>query len=353
MSAQRHDHKEGEKHFWWLVSQTFSNKPLSVNSTGGQRCHDTQIEDPLLEPAKVSGTFIKYTEEAVYDMNGLPLKTSSHEQLRGNNVEFDRNRPTVTIEQNVPNQTLDIFSPMVDHVNDAPLWGLPARTIKLSNVRWNKQFYGQCSIYYTRVLEFDIMYETFDRLLLDEGTKALNGHWHNGSGEGAQFTVTTTGGAITSATLAASGSGYPKNATIGLAVLDGTGAYGGVLLAVTDGTGEVNELYSLGGTEYIYQAGIGYTNGTKSTSIGKGWVLDNIRYRRQGQILDFLQTPDYTNPSHFKTFLDRDLNPARVILDGRGVPAGGFSDQAVTPGSIFVQKYPPANFLVLGIPTVL
>lgn len=161
-----HQEKKGDPNRFWTVEQTFSTKP-----TG--RCQDTTIEDPLLEPPKVSGGFVKYTEEATHDRWGAAIKSSSHEMLRGPNVEFDHNRPTVRIEQNVSLLQLNVFSAMVDTVNDDWLWGLSARKIKLSNASWTRKVLGVCDYYFTRVFEFDVDFRTFDRDLVDEGTKAF------------------------------------------------------------------------------------------------------------------------------------------------------------------------------------
>ncbi len=94
---------KNELNKFWKVDQVFSNKPLD-------RCQDETIEDPLLEPQKVSGTFVKSTKEAGKGYASLAaaaaggertklLATSSFEALRGINV--DLNHPTVKIEQNV------------------------------------------------------------------------------------------------------------------------------------------------------------------------------------------------------------------------------------------------------------
>ncbi len=165
---------DGDPNKHWMVEQVFSNKPLPE---GKQRCSDTPPGDPLLEPQKVSGSFIKYTEEASMDMDGDPIQTSAGEPVKGKQVEFDKNRPQVMIEQNVANLELGLCASMVDTVNDSTLWGLPTRCIKLSDFSWERKFYGTCYIYYTRKFTFDIMYETFDRVLLDEGTMVLRGVW--------------------------------------------------------------------------------------------------------------------------------------------------------------------------------
>lgn len=160
----------------WFVRQTFTTKPLN-------RCQTTTIEDPLDEPDRISGTFVKYTKEATQDRFGNLLKSSSHEIFRGPQVERDYNRPTVRIEQNVADLELDVFTFMIDTLNNATMWGLPAGTIKLSNVPWERKYHGACDVYYTRTLEFDIDPEGFDRDLLDEGTKVLHGDWDRDTGQ--------------------------------------------------------------------------------------------------------------------------------------------------------------------------
>jgi hypothetical protein len=43
--------------------------------------------------------------------------------------------------------------------------------------------YGICNFYFTRIFEFDINFETFDRTIYDEGTRVLNGHWDKTTGD--------------------------------------------------------------------------------------------------------------------------------------------------------------------------
>lgn len=157
---------KNEKSDLWYVEQTFTTQPF-------KRCMDTTIEDPLDEPPKISGGFVKYTEEATQDRNGQALKYSNHERIRGPLVEFDKNRPSVHIEMNVLSLPLILFSEYYDAVNDSTLWGLGPRKIKLSNAQWERKLYGTCSYYYTVKYDFDISFKTFDRKIIDEGYKIL------------------------------------------------------------------------------------------------------------------------------------------------------------------------------------
>ncbi len=163
-----------QPNYFWDVECFFSTKPVAPEI---QRCHELGIEDPLLEIPKLSGGFNKLTLEATYNYTGTPIRNSAHEQVRGPQVEFDSNRPTIKVQFNSGTLPLSLFCSMVDTVNASTLWGLPARTVKLSNVSWDKLLYGLCYIYYSITYEFEINFATWDRYLLDEGTKALNGHW--------------------------------------------------------------------------------------------------------------------------------------------------------------------------------
>lgn len=319
----------GEKGLWWEVDQKFSTKPLS-------RCQDTQVEDPLLEPQKVSGNFGKFTIEAVYDRFGNLLKSSSHEQLRGRQVEFDNNKPSVTIEQNVASLGLSTFSQMIDTVNDAPMWGLPARCVKLSNAPWSRKVYGQCHYYYTRTFEFDIDYHTFDRVGLDEGTRVLHGHWGAGTGSGLTvriLTITSTGG-IATISIDNGGAGYPESEIFQVAVTGGDGT-GGVITIQTNSSGVVASILSISypGKDYVVTPVL---PATVATSTGTGWMLDLI----DGE------PPDPTNPQHFDRYKDRNGENTRAILNGAGCPV---TSASLTRG-LGIEYYGESNFFTLGVP---
>lgn len=189
--------KEGDPTKYYRIKQTFSTRPTK------RRCLENEFTNPLLEPQKKSGGSVKYTEEATHDRHGDPILSSSHEMLRGPQNEWDASRLRVRIEQNVADLELDLVAQMLDTVNEDTLWGFPARTIKLSQFDYEEKYYGSCNKYYTRIFEFDIIYKrqegvsslvtgtgtydldpvltgdtyTWDRYLLDEGTKVLKGRW--------------------------------------------------------------------------------------------------------------------------------------------------------------------------------
>lgn len=192
---------------YWDVTQKFSTKPI-------WRCMDFPIENPLLEPPKISGSFVREREQASYDRFGNRLFNSAYEPLNGPNVEFDKYSATVRIEFNVLNLDRDIDSYAVNKLNATSWWGLPRRSIKICNIPFSKEHWGVCTFYYRKTYEFEIRlklvadtpFHTFspsdtdtldilgipyqvvgdwDRDLMDEGSKVLkgrwwpDGHWHD------------------------------------------------------------------------------------------------------------------------------------------------------------------------------
>jgi len=317
----------------WLVRQKFSTLPLI-------RCMTNQVGDPLQEPDRIGGSFVRFLKAAIRDRFGLAIMSSSWELFRGRDVEFDSSYPTVYIEQNVADLALDTFSQYIDCVNDSILWGMNPRCVKLSNAPWQRHQQGTCSFYYTRRFEFDVNFNTFDRYIQDEGTKVLNGH-HRGpndttGGAGCTINVTTvsdfSGNAITAYTITNGGTDYPASQTFPLAVYGSVDGNGATIIVTTNGSGVVTTagVVSNGGQDYIAD--------DDCTTLMTGWVLDNING----------QAPDYRNPQHFIRYKDRNGECARVILDGRGQPAIN-----KYPGQSLVEKYPERNLLDLGIPTTL
>ena len=298
----------------WFVEQTFSTKPPDT-----KRCVDQQITDPILIPPEISGEFVKYTEEAVYDRNGDKIENSAHEQIRGPKVEFDHNRQTVKIKQNYPILNLPFVSAMVDTVNDDYLWGFPPRCVKLSKAPWERKFYGTCYVYYTYTFEFDVYLTPegtsgFDRLLTDEAHSVLHGRWGNAPGTGCTVlidAVSPTIGGIEQVGLASGGSGYPPDQQIILVVLGGSG---GTVTATTDSTGAVSGVTEL-------REGKNYSPGTEGTQTGVGWLLIDING----------VPPDQRDPTHFDQYTDKNGNPKSIILNGAGLPANQVLSVTLTP----------------------
>jgi hypothetical protein len=157
---------EGEPNEFWELDQTFTTRPL-------KRCQDASIDNPLNEPYSISGSFVNERREAKFDRNGDLMKTSSHELIRGDVIERDYGNSNIIFSWNQLVLPLELATEYRNSLNDADLWGLEARKIKMSRFHFTRKLYGTCSFYYTTTYEFDIDFEGFDRSTYDQGTRVL------------------------------------------------------------------------------------------------------------------------------------------------------------------------------------
>lgn len=169
---------ENERCEFYDVETFFTSEPSEICLT---EYGTSTVHDPLTEQPVISGGFIKYTELYDLDRFGDPIATRAGEKLRGPGAEFDKSRPTVRITKNYSTLDLPTIASVIDCVNDSTLWGFNERCVKLSDVTWERKFYQGCSCYFAITYEFEVKYDTFDRKILDEGTKALSGKWLPGT----------------------------------------------------------------------------------------------------------------------------------------------------------------------------
>lgn len=223
----------------WMIEFTFSTKP-------DKRCQNVPVDNPLMEPIKVSVSSQKYQEEASYDRFGQQIVNSAFEPFKGAQVEFDAGRFSVSIEMNVPLLDLGFLRLFQDSVNDSELWGMPARCVKFTSFKATKKWYGPCGIYWTLSMEFDARDDTFDRKLRDEGTKVLKGHWSSNKGN---WVLDNVGGSPPDPTnpthfiAATDWYGNPMNV-----ILNGHGIPSGVVVGESSSVSSV--FIADGGTDY-------------------------------------------------------------------------------------------------------
>lgn len=363
--------KEGSPVFLWSVSQVFSTKPPQR-----QRCQDNKIEDPLLEPPEINIGYNRYTEEATHNLWGIPITNSAWEPIRGPQVEFDKNRGVIKIKQNVASYFQGVLLPsrFVDCVNDRTLWGIPPRCIKLSTAPTDRKFYGQCEVYWARNLEFEVDLETYDRDILDEGTKVLHGHWGS---DGSWVLDDIDGDSPNPFNPEHFDQFKDKNGENCRVVLNGYGLPSGVVVANSSNRAVPYVRVALSGG-----SGTLPTNGdvwVQHTS-GPDALFENVAYHR-GDAIVMPSDDDQGHADETYICLEDDtpgesyppLNPDdwAYLPNGivqRGVysntisysigdrvmyPAHSLINNREPAGSIFVQKYEAVNFLLLGIPAVL
>ena len=361
-----------EKNYFWEVEFTFSNKPVDRDK---QRCNTVQIEDPLLEPAKVTVGIANHQLEATVDRFGNPLLTSSWEQITGPITEFSVGRATVRIEQNVSTalQGYQLPIAMLNTVNVANLWGLGRRTIRLSNVVCERRFYGACYLYYNRVLEFEADASTFDKVALDEGTKILNGHW---DGDTGAWVLDPIGGSLpdpnnpehferftdrkgNATRVILNGAGLPAGTVITVEGIFISKNGGNTANVLTDTNwwlpffGDVDSGGNIIPEEYSF-LGV-YPRGSvvkiTTTSIGGGpptvdyylCIEDALPSHNPPDRPDKWQSiPGVTNQGAYSA--------VTTYAAGEYVTDSGQSSGAA--GYRYIQKYSESNFLLLGIPVI-
>ncbi len=376
---------------WYEVELTFTTRPDT------KFCLENQVQDPLLLPPKVSGESTEYTEEATFDRFGNPIVNSAWEQLRGPQVEFDKHRHRVHVEMPVPVLQLELVVQFINKVNAFPIWNCPRRTVKLSNFKWERKFYGICFVYYTWMFDFDIRADTFDRVLLDEGTKVLHGHWDPTTGN---WVLDNIGGAAPDPSdpqhfdrykdragentrIILNGAGLPAGVAIGTGVL-GTGAIACYdctttpLTLTMTGPGGTS---SFSGDYVAYNTLLGAGTLSIATDFSCYWSLTtgvvtvsavyNVdAVARKGTIELFFSSTDGSVPSVSYLLDDLPLTSGKFDCVGPyDIPLQGgdplFASAYITllgvgtitgtplsggPGYRYIQKYDEADFALLGIP---
>lgn len=364
--VQPYSLKSGEPPTHYTVTQTYSSKG------DDKKCKDEQQDDPLLQPPKVSGNSNKFNEEATKDRFGKAIKNSSHEPFKGTQVEYEEYRDSVKVEQNVadPNQGYVLPYQMRNTVNDLPLWGFPSRSIRLAGAPWERKFYGHCSIYYTRTLEFEIYIKKdpdtgayvsgWDRDLQDEGAKVLNGHWDPAS---PQWVVDRIG-------LVAADSSNPAHFIKAVdrkgnpmhVILDGAGRpafsrRAGTAQQITPplvlSDGSISPLApSVQPTAPVFLI-VDVTDDDGSIDTGELTIIgtdesDNVIFET---FILWMGTVDFKSQKKYKTVTsiqwDDVLGAGPGSLDTVQVSTDDFE---TTQGKIHVEKHNESNFLLLGIP---
>jgi hypothetical protein len=342
----------GEPNTEWDVEQTFTSKPDEL------RCKREQTQDPLLIPDRISGSFTKYTEEERFDRFGYPIQNSAFEPFKGHHVEFDHSRPTVTIDQNRATLELSLMVAMQDTLNATPLWGLPPRCIKFNCRKWSRKFYGACFLYYERTLEFEMNYKSFDRALLDEGTKALYGHFDKTSG---LYVVDNIAGSPPNPFNPLHFIRWKdRKAENSSVILNGHGLPAGVATQYS------NQYISL----IANNQGNALTDPNSWLKMAKPTTPQNFDLTQyvyvQGSVVLFLGDTYIATGKPDNVALPTDDPAWTVLLNGLQQNKGAFDNTKLynmwdivfdpnsdQPGQIPVQYYGTSNFLLLGIPLAL
>jgi len=122
-----------------------------------------------------SGDFVHEQRQASVDRFGKPLIYPTFEPIEGPAREYQYSYPTINISFNSATLPLSTYVNLVNKLNDAQLWGLPPRTVRFADARWERKVYGNCFYYFhtTYVFHFDI--KGFDIEVPAQGLKEYGG----------------------------------------------------------------------------------------------------------------------------------------------------------------------------------
>lgn len=366
-TLKRVDSNNNEPGLWWTVEQRFSTKGDE------RRCKDLQIDDPLLEPQKINGSFTKYQEEATEDRFGRRIVNSAWEQLRGPQVEFDGTRYSITVEQSVALLELPLVDSMKDCVNQYTLWGFAPRKVKLTGFTWERKFHFLCNVYYTRKFEFEARNEGWDRDILDEGTKVLHGHWDKKTGN---WIIDQVGGQPPNvlnpqhfdrfkdrngenARVILNGFGLPAGVSFG------TGTFHGTYVCISEAKGippTDDEFWapydgsapSLWNANTLYNRGdsvnVGDDESLYSTYLALFPNANDDPTQESGAWMQIATGQPFAGSNPFNNrgaySVSTVYNPADYVTYSTVINPYG-------PGTVHIEKYGEADFLALGIPTDL
>ncbi len=170
-SIKRRDIRKNRK--VWRGTIDYSNKPL-------KSCQDQEWEHPLDKPPVIGGSFVRAMRAATKDRHGNQLANSVAEPWIPS-PEVDDSRDTITIQVNTATINLLLRSQARDKVNDADIWGLPARSLKLSQWKYTVQAYGLCEQYVANDFEFEVNVDRWNEIRLDQGFRKKLGIDANGN----------------------------------------------------------------------------------------------------------------------------------------------------------------------------
>lgn len=345
----------------WHVERTFSTRPAapmggtssgrpggSGPGKGGNRqgCHDGRVEDPLLEPQGVSGSFLRRPDEWGYDVNGDPILTSSYEEFPADKLGFEVVNPTVSVEQNVPALELALCTSMLNTLNNTSLWGLPARTWRLSEFDWERKYHGQCYPYYVRKFKFEANYHvivnpftgdpellpSWDKTLPDQGNKVLRGKWDRTAD---RYVVDSDADPLAPKDF----SRYQdKDGNVTTVILNGAGRP----YDAADADRSFDWVYVFGDPPTVNSTSGTYA-AARAQSLAGGGPPEGA-----AEVYGPFNTTAQANAAVTAFNNDNDLLYGSILYRGWS-GADGFP----RPGSIKVVRYSEGNFLLLGIPTVL
>lgn len=141
----------------WEVIVRHSSRPGFINP----RDHATARENPVDEPALLSGSFVGHRRVMRADKDGNAISNTVGEPFIPG-IEMDDATLSLIIEKNSSTIALDQWAGFRNAVNSVPIWGLDSRTVKLQQWSWRVHYFAVSNAYIANRMEFEINTDTYD-----------------------------------------------------------------------------------------------------------------------------------------------------------------------------------------------
>lgn len=171
LEARPHRQVDNEPTTHWEVTTKFTNAEQTRDNTN-------TVQNPLLEPNKLSGNFSLKSIATTKDKDGDLIQTTAFEPIK---VDRDDAHAQIIIERNKGTIDLSTITPLINKVNNATLWGLATRKVKFNEYSWRELRYATNTKYYRERLVFGINPNTWSRDdIPNKSKKTINGGWIEG-----------------------------------------------------------------------------------------------------------------------------------------------------------------------------
>ena len=146
----------------WTARLEYNSNPIQT------------IDNPLLRPTIISGSFQIYQKPIEKDINGKPILNKANGKLEG--IEIDDARPHVTMVRNEVSYDWSAFAAnLVNFVNSTFWYGCQAGQAKCSGVSGQGPNFENGIMFYPVTYEFQFRLEGWQPSFQNKGRKDVNG----------------------------------------------------------------------------------------------------------------------------------------------------------------------------------
>jgi hypothetical protein len=130
--------------------------------------------NPLSEPSTESWSFQQFTRATDQDVNGNAIVNSAGDPF-AQAVQVDDSRPVLSVTRNQATFNAPLAYLYKDKTNRDPFRGAPAGTVKVMDISGQQQHDQTFGTYWQVKVEVQFNIEGWDKVLLDQGFRELDG----------------------------------------------------------------------------------------------------------------------------------------------------------------------------------